>query len=516
MGIFDTYEKKPKRNGFPLSYNWFGSLQDFGVLYPIMAKPAVPGDVFKHAHAVNLQFMPMSANVNHRFRVCTYYFFVPNRILWDKWDEFISRNPNQPQPIHPYIVKEDLVKKYAVMGDHNDYGGLCHGSLADYLGHATIGRNSAGYDYAWTYTDGRIIDSLPFRAYQKIWVEYFADEQNLNVMDHQTFIDGIFPAAGDELSGSFLSNLGELNQLCCLRSKAWNKDPFTSSLVYTTSGNYQPTLSGTITIEDIRNANTLTKFFERMNRSGQRPQEFMHATFGVKPKDYRLDMPEFLGASSSDIVFGQVMNSEASIPNGLDSQAQGYSVSTARSSSIAGHFKYKCREFGWYIGLLCIVPEAVYFKGTPKYLEGKIVNTDYPFPDFATLGDEAIKYKQLKWIVPQTATDDQDNENVFAYAPRYWEYKYYPNELHGLFRDNAYHDYTAARRMGSYTPMRQLGFAYIQGSSDGQILDPLEAGDQDELKNIFNINTGAPIAYVNIFHQVKGLRPFPYSSVPRL
>lgn len=507
MSIFDVFEKKPKRNLFPLSYNWLGSLQDFGVLYPIMCKPAIPGDVFKHAHAVNLQFMPMSANVNHRFRVCTYYFFVPNRILWSGWDKFISVNQATTPPPHPYIKHEDLYDAY---DGSSNVGGLCHGSLADYINLATIDRGSAGYSYNWTYQDGKVINSLPFRAYYKIWWDYFRDEQSVAPTD----FENIFNHDGDEVSSMYF--MGIVYSLAALKTKAWNKDPFTTSLVHKIAGNVQPMVSGNITIEDIRNANSLTRFFERLNRSGDRPQEFLHATFGVKPKDYRLDMPEFLCASSSDIVFGQVLNSEASIPNGLDSQQQGYAVSTARSSSVAGQWKYKAREFGWYIGLLCLVPDAVYYKGIPRYMTDFSLNTSYPFPDFARIGDEAISHRQLCWTVPQTAADDQLNDNVFGYAPRYWEYKYFANELHGLFRDPAYSDYTAARRMGGYIPNRSIDFVYIQGDVDGLVQDPQNAYDKDNLKHIFNINTGTPIAYASVFHQINGLRPLPYSSVPRL
>lgn len=510
MGIFDVYVKKPKRNNFPLSYNNLFTIQDFGTLYPIMCKPAVPGDVFKHAHSVNLQFQPMSAHVQHRFRVNTYYFFVPNRILWPKWDEFISNDPSTPLPSHPYILHEDL---YNFPEGAPQNGLTCadgHGSLADYLGVVSAPYGSAGYSYAWTYSDGQKINSLPFRAYQKIFNDYFMDEQ----ADSLGSLFEDFDHSGQEQGQQGWSV--DL-PLVALRSKCWNKDPFTTSLVYRTPNDYKPSVSGTITIEDLRNAGAATLFFERMMRSGKRPQEFLHATFGVKPKDYRLDMAEFLTASSSEIVLGQIMNSEAT--TGTDAQAQGYSVSTARSSSVAGGFRYKCREFGWYIGLLCIVPDAVYYKGLPRHYFSFEQPTDYPFPDFASLGDQAILNKEVDWYVPQSSSDAQHNDYVFGYAPRYWEYKYYPNEIHGLFKDNAYADYHCARQMGIYTPNRKSTFAFIEGHPNlfqGISYPNGTFMDYDNLKRIFNISSGAFIATCNVFHQIHGLRPFPYSSIPRL
>lgn len=510
MGIFDVYVKKPKRNNFPLSFNNFMTIQDFGTLYPILMKPAVPGDVFKHAHAINLTFEPMYANVNHRFRVCTYYFFVPNRIIWPQWDEFISNNPNgSPLPVHPYMLHEEL---------HNYLSGgtptshltcpLAHGSLADYISMATCSATSAGYALNWTFSDGEVINSLPFRAYQKIFNEYFNDEQSGTINCYDGFDNN-----GQEAAGMATDVPQEL---ISLRSKAWNKDPFTSSLIYRTAGNYTPTVTAnpTFTIEDLRNANTLTRFFERMMRAGTRPMEFLHATFGVKPKDYRLDMPEFLTASSSDIILGHIMNAQAS--TGQDDKAQGYIVSTARSSSVAGGFHYRCREFGWYVGLLALVPDAVYYRGMPKYFTDFMQPTDYPFPDFATLGDQAIKAREVNWLVPQSSLDDAENKNVFGYAPRYWEYKYYPNELHGLFRENAYEQYHDARQVANYTPNRQTNFVYIQGQQNGLSYPDGTMSDKDNLKRIFNISSGAFIAEVNVFHKISGLRPFPYSSVPRL
>lgn len=438
-------------------------------------------------------------------------FFVPNRIIWPTFDEFISNNPNQPLPIHPYILHKDLY-------EYNSNGRvgrfqcpLAHGSLADYIDMATCSATSSGYALNWTYSDGKKINSLPFRAYQKIFNEYFNDEQSGDLNCYNSFDNN-----GQESNGGGSFSILVDPDLITLRSKAWNKDPFTTSLVYRTAGNYTPTVSAnpTFTIEDLRNANTLTHFFERMMRAGTRPMEFLHATFGVKPKDFRLDMPEFLCASSSEVILGHIMNANASA--GTDADAQGYIVSTARSSSVAGGFHYRCREFGWYVGLLALVPDAVYYKGMPRHFTEFMQPTDYPFPDFANLGDQAIKGREISWVVPQTSQDDAFNDSVFGYAPRYWEYKYYPNELHGLFRENAYEQYHDARQVGNYTPMRQTNFVYIQGDQNGQSNLDGSMSDKDNLKRIFNVSSGAFIAEVNVFHKISALRPFPYSSVPRL
>lgn len=526
MSILDVYEKKPKRNHFNLSHSRKYTMQDFGVLYPILCKELMPGDVFKHSHEHFMQFEPMVSTVLHRFRVQTYYFFVPNRIIWDNFDEFINMDPNKfiNPPIHPYIYASDLFNGIQSQSYFPNFY-YSHGSLADYLGFNTYHYTSGHYQInnsqalSWDANTTKL-NALPFRAYQKIWYDYFRDEEsNASNTENCATSDG--------------NSLDE--KLVTLRSKAWMKDPFTTALKSTTPHGYVPSINGTFNLEDLRNLKSQTTFFEKIMRAGSRPQEFTHAIFGVKPKDYRLDMPEFLNASTSTIVLGNVYNSEATINNASgtlnsNSQAQGYTVSTARSSSVAGGFRYRAVEFGWLIGLACIVPDSVYYDGLPVELRERVNNLDYPFPDFARTGDQAVLNSEILMQQEAIGTNTKAvNDAVYGFAPRYWQYKRYLNGVHGMFRTPQYLSYHDARRI-SHTPTRNQSFVYVANEDGtGRVNHVQQTGqffaypnDPSMLKRIFNIKDAPldelipPIAIGDIFHNISALRPLPFSSIPRL
>ena len=138
MSIFDVYAKKPSRNHFPLSHSRTYTMQNFGVLYPMLCKELMPGDVFKHSHEHFAQFMPLSSTVLHRFKVQTFYYFVPNRIIWDEFNDFINMDPNKfaNPPIEPYLYLSDLFNGITTTPAF-PAGFLGHGSLFDYLGYRT-------------------------------------------------------------------------------------------------------------------------------------------------------------------------------------------------------------------------------------------------------------------------------------------------------------------------------------------------------------------------------------------
>ncbi len=495
MAISDIITVAPKRNKFNLSHSRKSTIQDFGILYPILCQPVIPGDVWRHSHQNFLQFMPMASAVLHDFHVKTYFFFVANRDIYDDWDDFISKNPNQYQtpPVQPYMQFRDLFNR----GTGHEY--TAPGSLADYLGIPVFKAGTATYASWDTSTDFKI-NTLPFRAYQKIWYDYFRDEQVLSSVAEECSTVGGGEAVAD------------LPKLCALRSKCWNKNPLTTSIAARTLHGYVPSLSGTFTIEDFRNASALTRFHERMARSGQRPMEFTYSSFGVKPEAYRLGMPELLSASDSHVIMGNVYASDRSAASPTSGTSQGYSVATARSSSVAGGFKYRAKDHGWIIGLMCLEPANVYSQGLPHMFR-VLDNMDYFWPDFESLGDQAIENSEIHFTqVPATDSGQNAlNKAVHSYAPRYHDLKFIPSTIHGLFKDSSYNTYTDAR-FPATLPARTTGaYAYINGADTGRVCT-----DPNNLKRIFSMTSGEPIAIFDIYHKIDALRPMHYNSVPRI
>ena len=191
---------RPKRTAFDLSHERKFTMK-MGTLTPILCEEVVPGDSWKMNTEVFMRFMPLLAPIMHRVNVYTHFFFVPNRLVWNEWQDFITGGEDGLKtPIFPYFYSPSINQDYRKKS-----------TLLDYLGYPT---------YSGT-TDQSAFSALPFRAYQLIYNEYYRD-QNL-----QAKIDFSL-ASGDAT--------GEQDKLCILRKRCWEKDYFTSCLPFAQKG----------------------------------------------------------------------------------------------------------------------------------------------------------------------------------------------------------------------------------------------------------------------------------------
>lgn len=161
MKLFDSIRvTKPKLNKFDLSHERKLTF-NMGDLIPILLQEVVPGDKFRVSTEVLMRLAPMLAPMMHRVNVTTHYWFVPNRLIWNEWETFITGGPDgQQAPIAPYI---------SIAPGNNSL--LAVGGLADYMGLPTV-------DEAIGIAAPLSVSSLPFRAYQLIYNEFYRD-QNL-------------------------------------------------------------------------------------------------------------------------------------------------------------------------------------------------------------------------------------------------------------------------------------------------------------------------------------------------
>jgi len=164
MSIFNKISfKRPKRTPFNLSYQSKFTL-DFGRLVPIMCEKVIPGDKFVHSHEFLMRFAPFANQVFQGFQVRTEYFFVPSRLLWQNFEQFLSKGVNGATDyVHPYI---DLATLY-------DGETVWINSLLDYFNLPT-GTSTNKLD--GSATNSLKIDALPFYAYIKIMIDYYLDE----------------------------------------------------------------------------------------------------------------------------------------------------------------------------------------------------------------------------------------------------------------------------------------------------------------------------------------------------
>lgn len=514
--LFNTIEiSRPKLNAFDLSHDKKMSL-DMGLLIPIQLQEVLPSDVWQDNSEVFIRFAPMLAPVMHRAHVRTYSFFVPNRLVWDEWQDFITGGEDgMAEPVHPYfLLREDNKEHFQ------------KGKLADYLGIPPVDQTAA-------ITDPFQISALPFRAYQLIYNEYFRD-QNLQAPNP------VSTGSGED------TNFSQLN----LRYKAWEKDYFTSALPWaqrgaevtmpisgdaaityrpqslvnvTATGNAAPAgqletetgggtvnnvlgtrtdvrienlqsvefQNGTSTINDLRRATKLQTWLEKMARAGSRYIEQMLVMFGVRSSDARLQRPEMIGAGKTPVVFSEVLSTFQQEAEGLpQGNMSGHGIAVGQ-----GHgFKYRAEEHGFIIQIMCVLPVPNYQQGINR-LFSRFDRFDYFWKDFANIGEQEIRQMELYY---DAAATDGTKFDTFGYQSRYAEYKYCASTVHGDFRDNL-----------SYWHMGRI-FEGPPALNDEFIV-------ADPTKRIFAVtDPNVQNLYCMIYHRVKVLRPLPYYGTPQL
>lgn len=240
-GIFDSIKLgKGKRNSFDLSHEVKLSC-NMGNLVPILCEPVLPDDTFKVDSEVMMRWAPMIAPLMHNVDVYVHYFFVPNRLVWDKWRDFITGGENgNDAPSYP-----------RVRIDSGATGHLSPGGLADYLGFPVLDDKDAGRTAHF--------DALPFRAYNLIWNEFYRDQNLQPEIDIMKDVSGIHEVRAYELEyggGTAQYNKAQaIDRFFALNNRAWEKDYFTSALPWTQRGEtVRLPLTGEIDITAVQDA----------------------------------------------------------------------------------------------------------------------------------------------------------------------------------------------------------------------------------------------------------------------
>lgn len=549
MSIFSKVAMpKPASNTFDLSHDKKFSMK-LGEITPICLMECVPGDKFNITSTNLLRFAPLLSPVMHQSSVYIHYFFIPNRILWPKgfsstgtqvkgWEDFISGGEDGlSDPAFPTIspaAGQDVISS---------------GSIWDYLGLPT-GATAAATGTSYL---GESFSALPIAAYNKIYNEYYRDQNLITTPLPDSLIDGdntslIYYDGADYVSG--------------MQKRAWQHDYFTSALPWTQKGpeatiplgteapllygNYakagfddrtymqEPTsLGGNIitgatdfsssavnarlgvnpvpipanvnventhvadlsvasaaSINDLRRAFRLQEWLERNARGGSRYIEIIMAHFGVKSSDSRLQRPEFLGGSATPVTISEVLQtSDNAAENTPQANMAGHGVSVGASKKVS----YFCEEHGLIMGLMTVMPKSAYQQGLPK-LYKKYDKFDYFWPAFQSIGEQPIYNEELYFDA-----SDSNNDGVFGYTPRYAEYKYIPSSVHGEFRNT-------------------LNFWHM-----GRIFDTRPSLNQDfiemdntEVERIFAVNQDAENLYVYLHNKVQATRPMVYFGTPTI
>jgi len=493
-------------NVFDLSHDVKMSFK-MGGLYPTCVMECVPGDKVKIGTETMLRFAPLIAPVMHKVNVTTHYFFVPNRILWSNWEQWITGNVDFTPP---YMYFNQIPVK----------------TLGDYLGLPT---DVPDNNIAFPDPNAMVCSPFPIAAYNKIYNEYYRD-QNLQTPLTDALNDG-------------LNNWAQTESRLSVRNRAWQHDYFTSCLPWAQKGDavtipigdvtigFNDEVGGTVfrqedgtaftnqsnlghsdaggqprqgsttgtrynidnssqlygtaeaaDINSLRRAFRLQEWLERNARGGTRYIESILAHFGVKSSDARLQRPEYLGGSKGKMVISEVLTTaETTLPVG---NMAGHGISVSGGNE----FSYKVEEHGWIMGLISVTPETAYQQGVHRSLL-KLDRLDYFWPTFANIGEQEVKNVELY------AQGNTIGE-TFGYVPRYAEYKFLNSRVAGEMRTEL--DYWHLGRKFSAKP--NLNGAFIQCDPSTRIF----AVEEEGVDNI----------YGHIFNNIKAIRKMPKYGTP--
>ena len=542
MSIFSKVAMpRPQHNTFDLSHDRKFSAK-MGELIPTCVLECVPGDSFNIKASNMLRFAPLLAPVMHQSSVYCHFFFVPNRILWSNWENFITGGEDGLYP-----------------GDATTFPTITPttsqvntGGLLDYLGlpssQAPVAPSTTPVDTVWSTTK---VSAFPSAAYNKIYNDYYRDENLITTKLNDTLVDGTNPTIG----------------LMDIQKRAWQHDYFTSALPWTQRGpeatlplgttapvnwidGYETILKNSATgtpigsfdssgtpfetssagsgklysnlptttylgldntdalsvnlagataasINELRRAFRLQEWLERNARGGARYIEVIMAHFGVQSSDARLQRPEFLGGSATPVQISEVLQTSnpASTPSGTDLTPQANMAGHGVSVGSSKYLSYKCEEHGYIMGIMSIMPKSAYQNGIPKHFS-KFDKFDYFWPSFANIGEQAIYNQELFML-----ESDGNNMETFGYTPRYAEYKYIPSSVHGTFRTSL--DFWHMGRNFSGRPALNQSFIEMDEAEIDRVFAVL---DPPETENL----------YVYLHNNIKARRPMPYFGTPTI
>ena len=483
---------RPGRSMFDLSYDKKFTC-DMAQLIPVMCDEVVPGDFFKIGNQAVIRFQPLVAPILHEINMYVHYFFVPYRLLWEDWEEFISGGVDGAfaDPIPEWDPVDTTV-----------------GSLWDYLGFPT------GVDPAGAYP----ID-FPRRAYNFIYNEYYRDqtlqtevsltnEKILNRCWEKDYFTSSLPwqqrgpAPAMPIAGtthavfpnsSFQdgTSVGNIGVATTSNSKLFANGavPLANLKAFFASNTVDLSVASTFDISDSRLAFQIQKWMERNARAGVRYTEFLKSHFGISPRDERLDRPEYIGGSKVPIIISEVLqtsSTDATTPQG-NLAGHGLTVPDAFCG------KYLAQEYGLIMGIMSVMPRSAYSQGINRQWLRR-TKYDFYFPEFANLSEQAI----LKAEILAKDNNSTHNQDIFGYQGRYDEMRTKQSLVCGDMRSTF--DYW------------HLGRKFDAGSPPALNADFVKCVPR---KDVFAVPSepGLIVSFGNI---IKAFRPLPYISEPGL
>nr|DAI75004.1 MAG TPA: Major capsid protein [Microviridae sp.] len=450
---------------------------DAGRLIPFYVDEVLPGDTFNVDTAAIIRMTTPKYPVMDDAYIDFYYFFCPNRILWDNFKRFMGEADDKPwMPAKTYKVPQIILKK-----QEGDNTVPFEGSILDYMGVPTkiIGKEDKLVK----------INALPIRAYVKIWNEFFRDqnignpatlktddadvdyqesketetEQNLQKAYtggrclpvsrfHDYFSSCLpYPQRGPEVTIALTGNApvqlysdqeltdpwfgslyfnnenGKMEAGANEPTEVMGKDILGDKTLLTYMGANLTNIEAA-TINQLRQAFAVQHYYEALARGGSRYREQVRALFGVSISDKTVQVPEYLGGGRYHVNINQIVQTsgqqtETDTPIG---ETGAMSVTPINESSFTKSFE----EHGFVIGVMCVRHNHSYQQGLERFWS-RSDRLDYYFPQFANLGEQPVKKKEI--MLTGTETD----EETFGYQEAWADYRMKPDRVSGKMRSNA-------------------------------------------------------------------------------
>lgn len=448
-----------------------------GRLIPVFVDEVLPGDTTRMSVNYFARLATPIKPIMDNIYLDWFFFFVPNRLVWEHWQNFCFEQED-PGDSTDYVIP--------TVDAYGNSDNVYIGSLWDHFG---LPVNTSGN------LSG--ISALPFRGVYLIWNEWFRDEnlqKSVKIQKGDTNEVLNSSRAAEQPSWVFTSGTSIVPGLAC-PPRGKRHDYFTSALPWTQKGpGVNISLTGNapvvgdgqrlglapnsassavgymsmtnnvgtifrnsdgsewesgqsafvtsdssrsglfadlsdisaITINGLRTAFQMQKFYERLARGGSRYTEVLRSFFGVVSPDARLQRPEFLGSFTKMVNVNPIAQTSATDTTSPQGNLSAYGVTASKFHGFTKSFV----EHGYIIGFVCARADLTYQQGINKmWLRSTVY--DFYWPTFAHLGEQAIELRELY------AQGTADDTKVFGYQERYAEYRYKPSQITGKFRSSA-------------------------------------------------------------------------------